>query len=103
MGPAVLEEMTDQVKMIREKLKVAQDRQKSYADLKRRHDEFAVGDYVLLRISLMKGVMRFGTTGKLNPKFIGSYEVTKRVGKFAYRLALPMSWVTSMMCFKFRS
>ncbi|XP_057520849.1 uncharacterized protein LOC130801106 [Amaranthus tricolor] len=89
LGPAMLEEMTDQVKMIRERLKAAQDRQNSYADLKRRPDEFAVGDYVLLRVSPMKGVMRFGKRGKLSPKFIGPYEVTEKVGKVAYRLALP--------------
>ena len=89
LGPTMLEEMTDQVKMIRERLKAAQDRQKSYADLKRRPDEFAVGDYVLLRVSPMKGVMRFGKRGKLSPKFIGPYKVTEKVGKVAYRLALP--------------
>ncbi|XP_057543400.1 uncharacterized protein LOC130821629 [Amaranthus tricolor] len=89
LGSAMLEEMTDQVNMIRERLKAAQDRQKSYADLKRRPDEFAVGDYVLLRVSPMKGVMRFGKRGKLSPKFTGPYEVTEKVGKVAYRLELP--------------
>ena len=85
----MLEKMTDEVKMICEKLKVAEDRQKSYADLKRRPDEFAVRDFVLLRVSPMKGVMRFWKKGKLSSKFIGPYEVMEKVGKVAYRLALP--------------
>ncbi|XP_057531003.1 uncharacterized protein LOC130809300 [Amaranthus tricolor] len=54
-------------------------RNPSYADLKRKPDEFAVGDYVLLRVSPMKGVMRFGNKGKLSPKFIGPYELKRYV------------------------
>ncbi|XP_057518005.1 uncharacterized protein LOC130798926 [Amaranthus tricolor] len=62
---------------------------KSYVDVKRRPDEFVVEDYVLLRVSPMKEVMGFGKKGKLSPKFIGPYEVTKKVGKVSYRLELP--------------
>ena len=67
----------------------AQSRQKSYADLKRRDIEFAVGEFVFLKISPMKGVMRFGKKGKLSPRYIGLFEILDRVGQVAYRLALP--------------
>ncbi|XP_074303399.1 uncharacterized protein LOC141637891 [Silene latifolia] len=70
-------------------MRVAQNRQKSYAYLKRSEIEFAVGDKVLLKVSPMKGVMRFGKRGKLSQKFIGPYEILDRVGEVAYRLALP--------------
>ncbi|XP_019171111.1 PREDICTED: uncharacterized protein LOC109166678 [Ipomoea nil] len=76
--------------MIRERLKAAQDRQKSYADPGRRPAEFQVGDKVLLKVSPTKGVMRFGRKGKLSPRFIGPYDIVERVGMVAYHLALPM-------------
>ncbi|XP_074271163.1 uncharacterized protein LOC141595090 [Silene latifolia] len=81
--------MVDQVRVIREKMRAAQDRQKSYTDLRRSDIEFAVGDKVLLKVSPMRGVMRFGKMGKLSQKFIGPYEMLDRVGEVAYRLALP--------------
>ncbi|XP_057526345.1 uncharacterized protein LOC130805581 [Amaranthus tricolor] len=87
--PDMLVQMTEQVKLIREKIKAAQDRQKSYADLRRRPNEFEVGDKVLLCVSLIKGVVRFGARGKLSPCFIGPYDIVEKVGKLAYRLALP--------------
>ncbi|XP_021762191.1 uncharacterized protein LOC110726957 [Chenopodium quinoa] len=85
LGPTV-----KQVKEIQAKIQAAQDRQKSYAGLKRREEEFEVGDKVLLKVSPMKGVKRFGKKGKLKPKYIGPYEVLIRVGKVAYKLVLPM-------------
>ncbi|XP_059302182.1 uncharacterized protein LOC132054138 [Lycium ferocissimum] len=51
--------------------------------------EFAVGDKVFLKVSPMKGVMRFGRKGKLSPRFIGPYEILRRIGKVAYELKLP--------------
>ena len=65
--------------------------QKSYADVRRRKLEFNVGDKVFLKIAPMKGVMRFGKKGKLSPRYIGPYEILERIGKVAYRLALPQS------------
>ncbi|XP_074283416.1 uncharacterized protein LOC141607965 [Silene latifolia] len=70
-------------------MRAAQDRQKSYVDLRRSDIEFAVGYKVLLKVSPMRGVMRFEKSGKLSQKFIGPYEILDRVGEVAYRLALP--------------
>ena len=81
--------MIDNVKVIRDRLKIAQDRQKSYADNLRRDLEFQVGDQVFMRISPWKGVLRFGKKGKLSPHYMGPYEIVERIGKVAYRLRLP--------------
>ena len=70
-------------------LKAASDRQKSYANLKRKDIEFEVGDKVFLKVSPWKKILRFGRKGKLSPRFIGFYEILERVGPIAYRLALP--------------
>jgi hypothetical protein len=63
----------------------AQSRQKSYADVRRRELEFKEGNHVLLRVSPTKGVVRFGTKGKLSPRYIGPFLIKERVGKLAYR------------------
>ncbi|GJU73162.1 putative reverse transcriptase domain-containing protein [Tanacetum coccineum] len=65
------------------------DRQKSYADNRRKPLEFEVGDQVLLRVSPWKGVMLFGKKGKLAPRYVGPFEILKRIGPVAYRLRLP--------------
>ncbi|GJT72861.1 putative reverse transcriptase domain-containing protein [Tanacetum coccineum] len=67
----------------------AQDRQKSYADQKRKPMEFEIGDRVMLKVSPWKGVVRFGKRGKLNPRYVGPFKVLAKVGKVAYRLELP--------------
>ncbi|XP_074318550.1 uncharacterized protein LOC141655365 [Silene latifolia] len=89
LGPEMIQEMVEQVHIIRQKMRAAQDRQKSYADLKRIDIEFAMGDKVLLKVSPMRGVMRFWKKGNLSQKYIGPYEILDRVGEVAYRLALP--------------
>ena len=77
------------MKFIQEKLSAVQSRQKEYADRKVRDLEFMEGEQVLLKVSPMKGVMRFGKRGKLSPRYISPFEVLKRVGEVAYELALP--------------
>jgi hypothetical protein len=58
-------------------------------DVRRRNLEFTEGDKVFLRVAPMKGVIRFGKKGKLNPRYIGPFEILERVGPVAYCLALP--------------
>nr|GFB69003.1 putative reverse transcriptase domain-containing protein [Tanacetum cinerariifolium] len=70
-------------------MQAACDRQKSYADLKRKSMEFQVGDKVMLKVSPWKGVVRFGKRGKLNPRYVGPFKVLERVGDVSYKLDLP--------------
>ena len=88
-GTDILRDSLEKVKSIQEKLLVAQSRQKEYVDRKVRDLEFMEGEQVLLKVSPMKGVMRFRKRGKLSPRYIGPFEVLKRVGEVAYELALP--------------
>ncbi|KAK1413557.1 hypothetical protein QVD17_35332 [Tagetes erecta] len=88
-GPEIVQETTDKILQIRERMKTARDRQKSYADRRRRPLEFSVGDKVLLKVSPWKGVIRFGKKGKLSPRFVGPFKIVKRVGPVAYQLELP--------------
>ncbi|KAA3486549.1 benzyl alcohol O-benzoyltransferase-like [Gossypium australe] len=89
LGPELVAETEDKVKVIRARLKEASHRQKSYVDLKRRDIEFAVGDKVFLKVSPWKKVLRFGQKGKLSLRFIRLYTVLRRVGLVAYQLELP--------------
>ena len=91
IGSDLIQETEEKVKMIREILKVANDRQKSYADKKKKKKDirYEIGEKVFLKVSSWKKVMRFGKKGKLSPRFIGPYEVIEKVGPMAYRLALP--------------
>jgi len=91
LGPNIVQDTLDKVALIRRRLSAAQDRQKIYADVRRRTLEFSEGDKVFLRVSPMKGVTRFGKKKKLNPPYVGPFEILERVGPIAYRLALPPS------------
>ncbi|XP_021975455.1 uncharacterized protein LOC110870578 [Helianthus annuus] len=68
---------------------MARDRQKSYADKRRKPLSFEVRDKVLLKVSLWKGVARIGKRGKLNPRYVGLYEILEKIGTDAYKLKLP--------------
>ncbi|GKE95914.1 putative reverse transcriptase domain-containing protein [Tanacetum coccineum] len=72
-----------------EKLKAVRDRQKSYADYRRKPLEFKVGDRVMLKVSPWKGVIDFGKKGKLAPRYVRPFEILERIGLVAYRLRLP--------------
>ncbi|GJY95513.1 putative reverse transcriptase domain-containing protein, partial [Tanacetum coccineum] len=87
--PELVQETTDKVVLIKEKLKAARDHQKNYAGNRRKPLEFEVGDKVLLKVSPWKGVMRFGKRGKLAPRYVGPFEILERIGPVAYRLRLP--------------
>ena len=91
LGPELVERTTADIALIRQRMLTAQSRQKSYADLKRRDVEFTSGDKVFVRVSPSKGVFRFGKREMLNPCYVGPFEIIERVGKLAYRLALPPS------------
>jgi len=89
IGPDSVHDVMDKLQLIRDRLKTAQSRQKSYADVRRRELEFQVDDWVFLKVSPMKGVMRFGKKWKLNPRYVGPYKILKRVGKVSFELELP--------------
>jgi hypothetical protein len=88
-GPKLVQEDEEKVGVIRENLRAAQMRQKSYHDKAKAPQEFEVGNYVYLKVSPTKGVQRFGVKGKLAPHYVGPYEVTEKFGTVAYRIRLP--------------
>ncbi|KAL0536902.1 hypothetical protein IC582_025865 [Cucumis melo] len=90
VGPELVQITTNNIKLIRENLRIAQDRQKSYADKRRRNLEFEVRDQVFLKLSPWRGVIRFERKGKLSPIYIGPYQIKEQVGPAAYRLELPI-------------
>ncbi|GJW36259.1 hypothetical protein Tco_0059179 [Tanacetum coccineum] len=88
-GPEIIHETTKKIVQIRQRLQAARDRQRSYANVRRKPLEFQVGDRVMLKVSPRKGVIRFGKRGNLNPRYIGPFKILKRVDPVAYTLKLP--------------
>ncbi|GKE45020.1 putative reverse transcriptase domain-containing protein [Tanacetum coccineum] len=94
--PEIIHETTEKIVQIRQRLQAARDRQRSYANVRRKPLEFQVGDHVMLKVcckrpekELCQCVIRFGKRGKLNPWYIGPFKILDRVGPVAYRLELP--------------
>eukprot|EP00253_Pinus_taeda_P026738 PITA_26738 len=89
LGPDMLKEMEEMVKRVRVNLKAAQDRQKNFADRKRRFKEFQVGDHVYIRIQAKRSTLQWNGCTKLAPRYCGPFEILARVRPVAYQLALP--------------
>ncbi|GJW64813.1 putative reverse transcriptase domain-containing protein [Tanacetum coccineum] len=87
-SPEIVYETTEKIIQIKKHIQAARDRQKSYADRRRKPLEFEVGDKVMLKVSPWKGVIRFGKRGKLNPRYIGPFKIIAKVGTLAYQLEL---------------
>jgi hypothetical protein len=97
-GSATIVEAEENVIKVRVNLKIAQSRQKSYADLKRKDVTFEVGEHVYLKVSPLQGTKRFHVKGKLSPRYVGPYPIVKRIGKVAYKLELPLEYTQCSMC-----
>jgi hypothetical protein len=88
-GPAAIVEAEENVDKVKENLKIAQSRKKSYADLKRKDVSFEIGEHVYLKVSPLRGTKRFHVKGKLSPRYVGPYPIVKKIGKVTYKLELP--------------
>jgi hypothetical protein len=88
-GPEVLKDAEKQVWMVRENLKIAQSRQKSYVDKRRRNLSFEIGDFVYLMVSPMRGTHRFKVKGKLARRYVSPFKIIDRKGEVGYQLELP--------------
>jgi hypothetical protein len=97
--PDYVKEKLHVIDIMRDRLKIAQSRQKSYADLNRRTWEPQVGDMVYLWVSPMKGVNRFGLKGKLSPRYTGPFKILSQSRGVAFELELRRSYLKSIMCF----
>ena len=87
--PEMLQEMENMVRKVQHNLKEAQDRQKSYADMKRRHLEFQAADHVYLKFKARKRSLKLGNYAKMAPRFCGPFEILAQIRPVAYQLALP--------------
>ncbi|XP_017976410.1 PREDICTED: uncharacterized protein LOC108661929 [Theobroma cacao] len=89
LGLEIVQEATDKIQLIQDRLLTSQSQHKSYADHRRRDLGIEVGDHVFLKVSPIKGIMRLGKKGKLSSRYIGTFEILEKLGVVAYRLTLP--------------
>ncbi|XP_048334876.1 uncharacterized protein LOC125423774 [Ziziphus jujuba] len=89
LGPEIIQATVNKVNIIHARLKATLDKQKSYANVRRKDLEFEVGDRVFLKLSPWKGVVCFEKRGKQSPHYIRPYEIVERIGLVAYRIDLP--------------
>ncbi|XP_042974722.1 uncharacterized protein LOC122306360 [Carya illinoinensis] len=92
LGLDLVQNMQEKVAIIRKRLALAQERQKKYAEHRKKELHFEVGHKLFLQVAPMRGVMRFGKKGKLTPRYIGPFEILEKIGGVAYRLALPLEF-----------
>jgi len=89
LGPEFLQQTSEKVKAIQEQMRATQSIQKSYADKRRRPLKFEVGDHVFLRVTPTAGIGRAIKSRKLTPRFVGPYQILRKIGAIAYEIALP--------------
>jgi len=89
IGPKLIQQTNEKVKMIKERLKTSLSRKKSYADQRRRPLEFFTGEHVFLRVTSFTDVGRTIKSKKLTPKFTGPYQILRRIDHVTYEIALP--------------
>jgi hypothetical protein len=89
LGPEMVQDTKEKVSLIRKRMLTAQSRHKDYANKHRRKLEFEVGDLMYLKVSPMRGVVHFAKKGKLNPRYIEPFQVSKRVSPMVYKVDLP--------------
>lgn len=85
----MIREIAENVEVIRQRMKAVDDRQKFYADRRRKELEFSIEDMVFVQVSFLRKVMRCRTSGKLPSRFVGSFPILERVEKLVYRVELP--------------
>ncbi|WVZ80413.1 hypothetical protein U9M48_027886 [Paspalum notatum var. saurae] len=90
-GPDMIQDAEQQLRIVQKNLRVAQSKQRSYADVRRRGLSFKVDDHVYLKVSPMRGIRRFNMKGKVVPRYIGPFKILEKKGEVAYRLELPPS------------
>ncbi|GJX42066.1 putative reverse transcriptase domain-containing protein [Tanacetum coccineum] len=88
-GPEIIHKTIEKIVQIKSRIQAARDRQKRYADVRRKPLEFQVGDKVMLKVSLWKWLIRFGKRGKLNPRYIRPFKIIAKVETIAYHPELP--------------
>ncbi|KAK9126039.1 hypothetical protein Scep_014885 [Stephania cephalantha] len=91
LGPEIIAETNNKIQIIQNRLKIAQSCQKTCADSGRKSSKLQVDELVLLKLSPMKGIQRFGKKEKFAPRFICPFSVAERIGETTYRIDHPLA------------